>query len=230
MTTGANSRAVRFDLRTKIIVLAAVNILLFLSSSAAFEWVLMGSSLLVVAVGGQPKSAMHFLAAFLLMLLAGHLLVPRVHGFAGTLVLFMAVAVRKILPCLMLGKWILTGTQVSEFVATMWKLHMPRDIIIPVSVVFRYFPTLREEWQSLRMAMKMRGIGLSMEHVFVPLLVSAVNISEELSAAALCRGLDSPGSHTCLEDIRFTRLDYVAIAWWLLLTVAAVGLKAGGLL
>lgn len=132
------------------------------------------------------------------------------------------------LPCLIIGKWVITSTEVGEFVAIMWKLRLPHSVIIPVSVVFRYFPTLKEEWQSLRMAMKMRGIHISMEHVFIPLMVSAINISDELSAAALCRGLDRPDGHSCLRKIRFFAHDYIAIACFLLFAVATIVLKAGG--
>lgn len=157
MTGTIEQKGVRFDLRTKLLILIVVN-------------------------------------ALLLMVFIEGILIPQLGGFFGSLLLFIAVLVRKVLPCLIIGKSILTSTEVSEFVATLWKMRFPQSIIIPVSVVFRYFPTLREEWQSLRMAMKMRGIGLSVEHVMVPLMMSAVNISEELSAAALCRGLDQPGA------------------------------------
>ena len=43
----------------------------------------------------------------------------------------------------------------------------------------------------------------------VPLLMSAINVSEELSAAALCRGLDNPGPHTSLVQVRFHRSDII---------------------
>lgn len=41
---------------------------------------------------------------------------------------FVTVSVRKVLPCLMIGKWILTDTEVSEFVAVMWKLRLSTDV------------------------------------------------------------------------------------------------------
>lgn len=230
MNSPAKAKSVRFDLRTKIIILIVVNILLFISKTVLFEWVLTISSLIVAALNGQRKSALRFFLFFCLMMLIEYILMPHLSGFLASLILFIAVAVRKVLPCLIIGKWILTSTEVSEFVATMWKLHLSQDVIIPISVVFRYFPTLKEEWQSLRMAMKMRGIGLSMEHIVVPLLMSAVTISEELSAAALCRGLDKPGGHTCLRQIRFAMPDYIAIAFYIIMTLTVTALKVGGIL
>lgn len=223
-------REVKFDLRTKLMLILVVNLFLLLSHALVFELVLVFGCLLLITIDGQPKSAFHFLVVFCIMLGIDQLVTPHMNGFAFTLVSFITVALRKFLPCFILGKWILTKTEVSEFVAVMWKLRLPQTAIIPLSVVFRYFPTIKEEWASIRAAMKMRGIHVSFEHTMVPLLMSAVNVSEELSAAALCRGLDNPGTHTSLVQVRFSHYD---IAVWVItgiLAIAALLLKGVGIL
>lgn len=223
-------REEKFDLRTKLMLILAVNLFLLLSHSLIFELVLVFGCLLLITIDGQPKSALHFLIAFCIMLGIDRLVTPYMSGFVFTLVSFITVALRKFLPCFILGKWILTKTEVSEFVAVMWKLRLPQTAIIPLSVVFRYFPTIKEEWASIRAAMKMRGIHVSLEHIMVPLLMSAVNVSEELSAAALCRGLDNPGRHTSLVQVKFSHYD---IAVWMMtgvLAVASLVLKGVGIL
>lgn len=48
--------------------------------------------------------------------------------------------------------------------------------------------------------------------LYVPLFASVVTISDELAAAALCRGLDDPGPHTSLSKIGFHTQDWVALA------------------
>ena len=223
-------REVKFDLRTKLMLILVVNLFLLLSHALVFELVLVFGCLLLITIDGQPRSAFHFLIAFFIMLGIDQLVTPHMNGFAFTLISFITVALRKFLPCFILGKWILTKTEVSEFVAVMWKLRLPQTAIIPLSVVFRYFPTLKEEWASIRAAMKMRGIHVSLEHIMVPLLMSAVNVSEELSAAALCRGLDNPGTHTSLVQVKFSHYD---IAVWMItgiLAVSALLLKGVGIL
>lgn len=223
-------REVKFDLRTKLMLILVVNLFLLLSHSLIFELVLVFGCLLLISIDGQLRSAVHFLIVFLIMLAIDQLVTPYMSGFVFTLVSFITVVLRKFLPCFILGKWILTKTEVSEFVAVMWKLRLPQTAIIPLSVVFRYFPTIKEEWASIRAAMKMRGIHVSLEHIMVPLLMSAVNVSEELSAAALCRGLDSPEPHTSLIQVRFHISD--AIVWCVtgILAVAALVLKGVGIL
>lgn len=223
-------REVKFDLRTKFMLILVVNLFLLLSHSVIFELVLIFSCLLLITIDGQAKSAFHFLIVFLIMLGIDQLLTPYINGFFFTLVSFITVALRKFLPCFILGKWILTKTEVSEFVAVMWKLRLPQTAIIPLSVVFRYFPTIKEEWASIRAAMKMRGIHVSLEHIMVPLLMSAVNVSEELSAAALCRGLDSPEPHTSLVQVRFRFSDVLVWCITGALAIAAIILKGVGIL
>lgn len=223
-------REVKFDLRTKFMLILVVNLFLLLSHSLIFELVLVFGCLLLITIDGQAKSAFHFLIVFLIMLGIDQLLTPYINGFFFTLVSFITVALRKFLPCFILGKWILTKTEVSEFVAVMWKLRLPQTAIIPLSVVFRYFPTIKEEWASIRAAMKMRGIHVSLEHIMVPLLMSAVNVSEELSAAALCRGLDSPEPHTSLVQVRFRFSDVLVWCITGALAIAAISLKGVGIL
>lgn len=223
-------REVKFDLRTRFMLILVVNLFLLLSHSLIFELVLVFGCLLLITIDGQAKSAFHFLIVFLIMLGIDQLLTPYINGFFFTLVSFITVALRKFLPCFILGKWILTKTEVSEFVAVMWKLRLPQTAIIPLSVVFRYFPTIKEEWASIRAAMKMRGIHVSLEHIMVPLLMSAVNVSEELSAAALCRGLDSPEPHTSLVQVRFRFSDVLVWCITGALAIAAIILKGVGIL
>lgn len=223
-------REVKFDLRTKLILILVVNLVLLLSHSLIFELVLVFGCLMLITIDGQAKSAFHFLIVFLIMLGIDQLLTPYINGFFFTLVSFVTVALRKFLPCFILGKWILTKTEVSEFVAVMWKLRLPQTAIIPLSVVFRYFPTIKEEWASIRAAMKMRGIHVSLEHIMVPLLMSAVNVSEELSAAALCRGLDNPEPHTSLVQVRFHFSDILVWCVTGVLAAVAIVLKGMGIL
>ena len=90
--------------------------------------------------------------------------------------------------------------------------------MIPLSVIFRFFPTISEEYHAIQDAMKMRGIRmggrnpfLMVEYRLVPLMVSVVKIGDELSAAALTRGLGAPVRRTNVCRIGFHVQDVVAI-------------------
>ena len=44
------------------------------------------------------------------------------------------------LPGFIMGDYLVSTTTVSEFVAAMERMRVPQKVVIPVSVVFRFFP------------------------------------------------------------------------------------------
>ena len=126
-------------------------------------------------------------------------------------------------PGIMTGAYLISSTSVSEFISAMERMHVTEKIIIPLSVIFRFFPTIKEEYQAIRDAMKMRGIRfggrhplLMVEYRLVPLMVSVVKIGDELSAAALTRGLGAPVRRTNVCQIGFHFQDVVAALFCIL--------------
>ena len=109
------------------------------------------------------------------------------------------------------------ATKVSEFVLAMQRMHIPEAFIIPFSVMFRFFPTISEEAGSIGNAMRMRGITgknflknpqAVLEYRIVPLMMSVVTIGNDLSAAALTRGLGNGKKRTSICKIGFHWKDF----------------------
>ena len=126
--------------------------------------------------------------------------------------------------------YVVTTTTVSEFIAGMERLHIPNQVAIPMAVMFRFFPTVMEEWHAIGDAMKMRGIrlrggkaGSILEYRLVPMLMCSVKIGEELSAASLTRGLGGPVKRTNICDIGI----HVQDALMLLLCVVGLAVQIG---
>ena len=97
-------------------------------------------------------------------------------------------------------------------------MHIPEAFIIPFSVMFRFFPTIFEEAESIGNAMRMRGITEKnffknpqavLEYRIVPLMMSVVTIGNDLSAAALTRGLGNGKKRTSICKIGFHWKDFV---------------------
>ena len=129
------------------------------------------------------------------------------------------------LPTVAAGTYMITTTTVSEFIASMERMHMPRALTISAAVMFRFFPTVMREWHAIGDAMKMRGIrlrggkaGAMLEYRLVPMLMCSIKIGEELSAASLTRGLDGPVKRTNICRIGIHMQDVI------ILLLCAVGL------
>ena len=122
---------------------------------------------------------------------------------------------------LLIGAFItpLMSVDIGVLVASMHKMHLPRFIILTMAIIFRFFPTLREEYRLVRTSQKFRAIGRSIfniilhpitfyETLIVPLAIRIMRISDELSASAMLRGADRKGNGTCFREVKITILDY----------------------
>ena len=118
----------------------------------------------------------------------------------------------------MFGGYITKTTSVSEMLEALNIMKVPRSIGIPFSVLLRFVPTIKIELKALKENMKIRGIVRSrlfpllhpikyMEYTLVPLLMRMIKISDELSASALIRGLDSDEKRVTLTELRFRTTD-----------------------
>ena len=96
-------------------------------------------------------------------------------------------------------------------------------------IVYRYVPTIFRELHYINENLKMRGLNFSLsnirqlirtlENYLVPLLFRSEKISEELSAASLCKGLSIDRNRTCCTDVRFTKEDYLYLLGMAIVTV-----------
>lgn len=137
----------------------------------------------------------------------------------------LAVGVTMMLPCFITGAYAFTTTFARRDAAH----HVPEAAVIPCVVVIRFFPTIAEDYRQIRNAMDLRGIASggwgivrhpaqSLEYILIPLLMNATNVAQDLSVAALTKGLGCEGEHTSHTKIRMTVID------WLVMIVVTVPL------
>ena len=206
------------DPRTKLLILAITSVSLFLNESMLIEGAFIFIPFLLLLQAKHIRLAFKSGAAFIILLALPMLLVPHLPVTAGGILYMFAVYIRKLIPCFMLGSLLIRTTKVSTFLAAISRLHLPKGFTIALSITLRYFPTMTEEWGFIKDAMSLRGISASpagllfhpvrtMEYVYVPMLVSASKISDEITQAAITRGIDHLERRSCLENIRFRMRD-----------------------
>ena len=143
---------------------------------------------------------------------------PYLPGLLNYLALMCGGILTRFVVTVVMGEYLIATTSVSEFISAMERLRMPQAVTVPLSVMFRLFPTIGAEWRSIRRAMAMRGIRLGgvkggqvLEYQLVPMMTSTVRIGEELSASALTRGLGAPGKRTNICRIGFRFQDWLLL-------------------
>ena len=215
-------KGIRLDPRTKLILLLTVTTLMFSTSNEGImnfvKPVLSLIPFVLILSERRFKTAGKYLLLYLACFALERIALTTLSDLLSFVVLAMTSIMTRFAPGIMTGAWLLSSTSVSEFIGSMERMHLTEKIVIPLSVIFRFFPTISEEYQAISDAMKMRGIRfggknpfLMVEYRLVPLMVSVVKIGDELSAAALTRGLGAPVKRTNVCQIGFHVQDMIVI-------------------
>ena len=165
----------------------------------------------------KPHIAAYYAVMYLITATVPRLLMPHVSPLFNLLFTGMIAMFTKLIPGMSMFCLLVLTTTVSEFVAAMDRLHISKKFSVPVSVMFHFLPTIREEYRAIRDAMRLREVGSwrnpmeMLEYRMVPLLTGLVTIGNELSTSALTRGLDAPVRRTNVCPIGFHWQDSVAL-------------------
>lgn len=215
-------RGLWLDPRTKLLLTLVVSSVTIMGGlSAAIEvlkLILAAVPVVLLLSAGRARQALTALLAYTVCVAAIRLLIPLLTGAPNLLLSAVCVIFSRFMPGVLTAWYMLSTTTVSEFMAAMERMHMPSQVTIPLSVVFRFAPTVKEEYASINDAMRMRGVSLGggkmgamLEYRVVPMLVCSVKIGEELSAAALTRGLGAPVKRTNIFKVGFRAADVVVL-------------------
>ena len=224
--SGSRTTGLNLDPRTTVIVILVVSSVLLSPAGSTgvlgsvARWILIVIPGLLFLASGLPASTLRYLVAFSVLAGIPKLLVltiPERHLFIDIFATWFG-GLSLIIPGVTCCWYLLRTTSASEFVATMQRVHCPEALWIPTSFIFRFFPTIAEEYRDIRTAMRMRGIsGLRnpiamLECRFVPLLVSVIGIGNELAMSAVTRGLGATQHRTTLCTIGFRTGDALVMA------------------
>ena len=145
----------------------------------------------------------------------------------------------KVYACGMLAGLVISTTKVGEFLSAMARLYIPKKLTIPIAVMLRYLPTIREDWHYIKDAMHLRDVSptlwgflkapaMTVNCIYVPLLTAASKAADELSIASVTRGIENPKPRACLINIRMQWADLLAMAIFAVFLAAEIIWKAVG--
>ncbi len=117
-------------------------------SAVAFIAKIMGvMPILLLLTARQWKKAIIYGGAYAILTFASLYLLPLLNGGVKVIVTICCIAVLRFMPGIMMGAYILSSTTVSEFIAAFHRMHIPQQITIPLSVMFRFFRLSWRKWQ-----------------------------------------------------------------------------------
>ncbi|WP_313131710.1 energy-coupling factor transporter transmembrane component T [Anaerocolumna sp.] len=215
-------KGISFDPRTKLVLLITITTLMLSTSNEGImniiKPVLSLIPFVLILSERRFKTAGKYLILYIICFVLERVALTWEGGLLSFLLLAICSIMTRFAPGIMTGAFLISSTSVSEFISAMERMHVTEKIVIPMSVIFRFFPTILEEYQAIQDAMRMRRIrfggknlSLMLEYRLVPLMVSMVKIGDELSAAALTRGLGAPIKRTNICRIGFHMQDMILI-------------------
>ena len=214
--------ALRLDPRTKLYLLVLSNLTLFFHISLTAEIILVIFLLLLYFLSGKVKSGVRMTVLYGVMVSIDLFVIPVASGLLLNIVSLVSVGIRMMLPCVISGAYAFSTTTVGEMVCGLRKLKIPEFIIIPSVTVIRFFPMIAEDYRQIRNAMAFRGIAYgngallrhpiqSMEYILMPLLMNSNNVTQDLSVAAMTKGISLKGTHTSMTELKMTFADFLCM-------------------
>ncbi|OHO68051.1 hypothetical protein HMPREF2580_10920 [Staphylococcus sp. HMSC036D05] len=185
--------------------------------------------LLLFFLNGYLKISLHYLIILIILNGLQILLVPHLTGTLFFVVLGIISVSIRIMPGFLMFYFFIKSTKTNQFITTMQDLRIPKGIILSFSVMFRFIPTIKEEYRLIQYNLKLRnltGINIlihpfkSIEYRIIPLIVCVANIGKDLTVAGLIRGLSSPNktSQLCKEKWAWSDYSFVillVILWFI---------------
>ncbi|MDU5961440.1 MULTISPECIES: energy-coupling factor transporter transmembrane component T [Peptoniphilaceae] len=212
----------KLDPRSKLFVLITISIFVlggtYQGIMKYYIIILSAIPFILLIMNGDIRISFYYFVIFNISLTLQIMVIPKTSGILNYFIIAITNLLVRFSPSIAMGYVFVTTTTISEFIAAMEKIHLPKQITIPMAVMCRFFPTIIDQWKATSDAMKIRNITLFktnfmnyLEYKLVPMIISSIIIGEELSASALTRGLGGPVRRTNICKIGFKSLDIFLI-------------------
>ena len=201
----------RLDPRTKLFLLLLSNMTLFFHVNLITEVILVSILLSLFFFSGRYKSGIRMTLIYGFMVSAEFLIIPYTEGVFLNFIAMFSVGIRMMLPCVISGAYAFSTTTVGEMVCGLRKIKVPECIVVPSVTIIRFFPTIAEDYRQIKNASGklalLRNPAQSLEYILMPLLMNSNNVAQDLSVAAMTKGISMPGIHTSMTELRMTAAD-----------------------
>lgn len=233
---------IRLDPRTKLFIFLVSGVL-SLNSFHMVSLIIYGTILCaILALCGKPVFALWSYILLLIGIYVRHFVilqgsvVPLTVSIVSSLIVIVLVSFPMVMSFYLLSQ----TTRISQLMAAFKAMHFPAKVIIPIAVIFRFIPSVSDEWAGIRKAMAFCGVSMEpmsivkapfkiVEYILVPLLFSSVAVMEEMAAAALARGIDSDGKRSSYEEVKLRLADYIVMSTFVLLIIYVFTIEKAGL-
>ena len=171
------------DPRTKLFLILLCVLSAMFAPNLYFQFALVAVIGLLAALCGKWQYALRGILAYALICAFTVWCMGVLTGTWRTMFMAFLGLVHKVYACGMLTGLVISTTKVGEFLSAMARLHVPKKLTIPIAVMLRYLPTIREDWHYIKDAMRLRDVSptlagflkaptMTINCIYVPLLTA----------------------------------------------------------
>lgn len=208
---------------TLVILNILFPVVIFLGKGVIYETICLLIAVAVLIIYKRYLQILKFVIGYLIFLSLAYLLsisnVILIADLFGTLVYIIL----RMIPVMMIAYILVKDIKSNELLSAFEQIHLPKKIMLSITVALRFFPTYKLEIKMIRESIKMRNINLSikqplkfLEYWLVPVLMRINLIAEEMTATAMTKGVESPMRRTSFYNVKMRTVD------WILLTVILI--------
>ena len=220
---------IRYDPRIKLLQVLMVGILVFALTGKKYEILLFLSVFVFAMLSGIFKTCIKFLllygSLFLVAEISPLFITTTIHYFILCFITIVFAAFNLV-----------KTTEISEMLAALHNMKIPYYINIPLAVMLRFFPTIKQDVICVRQGIKTRGIDISIlgmlkhpfkiyEMLLIPILMRMLSVATELAASVETRGLGISCKKTSYVEVHFSIPDTLLLIAMMTFYIAVVVMK-----
>ena len=152
-------KPLRLDPRTKLFLILLCVLSAMFAPSLYFQLALVALIGLLAALCGKWQYALRGLLIYALICGFTVWCMESLAGTWRTMFIAFLGLVHKVYACGLLAGIVISTTKVGEFLSAMARLRCPKKLTIPLAVMLRYLPTIREDWHFIKDAMRLRDVS-----------------------------------------------------------------------
>lgn len=213
---------------SKILVVFLTGLTVMHGINICFEFAIICIFLILFYLNGYKKTLFKWIVLCLVLYSLPNFMILSTLNPILKMFLSIPIVFRMFLLPFMAASFMIKTSDVGTIISSMDKLKISKNVSIPIAVMFRFFPSFREEKKNIKMAMRVRGINFKnpvkyLEYVSVPLLIISSNIADDIAKAAETKAIENPIAKTRYIRVKIQLIDFVYV-------LIIMGLVVGGLI
>lgn len=212
---------------TKLVVLVALGMsilspmsfktLKFYTVNDIFNLLIVATFSVFYALNGFVKQGLKTFLTYFILININYIFNLKSNNYVLNMFFTLIVIVKFFFLPFMAGKFLIRTSDVGNILTSMDKIKIPKVVSIPIAVMFRFFPSFKEERKNIKLAMRIRGVTPKnplkyLEYVAIPIITISLNIADDISKSAETKCIAMPCQKVRYNEVKSGLADIVFLS------------------